>query len=320
MSPKPTLSVAFSESDRTWSVLHGRAKLMNFELEPQFLSVEDIFAKQIVEPVFDVAELSLSSYLIALNQGEKRLTAIPAFLSRAFRHNAIYVRSDSPYVHPSELKGCRFGFPEYQMTAAVWVRALFRHEWGIPNDAMEWITFRPERLPIHSPAKRSETPDMFEALVNGEVEAVMSARRPPERYFPRSGEGGTIRRLFPDVWQLERDYYRRTGIFPIMHLVSVKAETAEKYPSLPGDFYGLLLEQKDEAIDRMLETVKAEVANPWLWESIENAIGTMEDPWPYGVRSNWDQIELFMSYLQEDGLLDRKLAPEQVFHASVLTS
>src|SRR5690606_12539036 len=154
---------------------------------------------------------------------------------------AIYVRADRPWVHPSELKHRRFGFPEYQMTAAVWVRGFFRQEWGVGNDEMEWVTYRDERIPVQTPATRGKGDHIFQALVDGEVDAIMTARRPPEELFPASGEGGVIRRLFPDVWQAERDYYKKTNIFPIMHLVSLKTDTVNEHPELPRQLYDLML-------------------------------------------------------------------------------
>lgn len=313
------LTIAMSESDRTKQLLSGRETLGSKTLEPQPASIEDIFVNQISRAVYDVSELSLASYLIALGRGERRLTAIPVFLSRSFRHNAIYVRSDSPWTHPSELKGRSFGFPEYQMTAAVWVRGMFRHEWDVAGGEMDWVTYRDERVPIETPARRGAGKDIFDALAAGEVDAIMTARRPPAHYFPASGEGGELRRLIPDVWEVEREYYRRTGIFPIMHLVSVKAETAQQHPALPHQLYELMLRHKDEGIAQALETIKNPTSVPWLLEAAERSARLMAgEMWPYGLQANWPQIELFMSYLQEDGLLERKLAAEEIFHASVL--
>ncbi|NBD24774.1 type 2 periplasmic-binding domain-containing protein [Paenibacillus glycinis] len=314
---EPKLTIAMSESDRTLKLLSGARRLPGFELEAKHETVEQIFINQISQAMYDVSELSLASYLIAKGGGDDRLTAIPVFLSRSFRHNAIYVRADSPWRHPSELKGRRFGFPEFQMTAAVWVRGMFREEWGIAEGEMQWFTFRPERVPVQIPATLTEG-DLFEALVDGRVDAVMSARRPPANLFPASGEGGVLRRLLPDAWDEERAYYDRTGIFPIMHLVSLKAETVERFPDLPKRMYELLLGIKDEGIAGLLETIKNNTSDPWIWESVERSSRLMNDDiWPYGAEANWAQIVKFMGYLREDGLLGRELAPEEVFHASV---
>ncbi|XID94583.1 4,5-dihydroxyphthalate decarboxylase [Paenibacillaceae bacterium WGS1546] len=317
---EPKLTIAMSESDRTLKLLSGARRLPGFELDVRRETVEQMFINQISQAAYDISELSLASYLIARGGGDARLTAIPVFLSRSFRHNAIYVRADSPWRHPSELKGRRFGFPEFQMTAAVWVRGMFREEWGIgPND-IEWFTFRPERVPVDIPATLSDG-DLFETLIEGRVDAVMSARRPPERWFPASGGGGALRRLIPDVWDEERAYYGRTGIFPIMHLVSLKADTVERYPELPRQLYELMLGIKNEGIAGLLETIKNNTSDPWVWESVERSSRLMDgDIWPYGTAANWEQIVKFMSYLRQDGLLKRELSPEEVFHASVLNA
>ncbi|MBO7746966.1 4,5-dihydroxyphthalate decarboxylase [Paenibacillus sp. MWE-103] len=315
---EPVLTMAMSESDRTQKLLSGARRLPGFGLEARHETIEQIFIEQISNAAYDISELSLASYLIAKGGGDERLTAVPVFLSRAFRHNAIYVRADSPWRHPSELKGRRFGFPEYQMTAAVWVRGLFREEWGIGTDDMEWFTFRPERVPVDIPATLAEG-DLFEALLEGRVDAVMSARRPPAKFFPASGDGGAIRRLMPDVWDEERAYYGRTGIFPIMHLVSLKADTVRRYPELPRQLYDLMLGVKNDGVAALLETIKNQTSDPWLWESVErSALLTDGDLWPYGVAANWPQIVKFMGYLRADGLLKRELALEEVFHPSVL--
>lgn len=312
------LTIAMSESDRTLKLLTGARRLPGYELEVQRESIEDIFVKQISQAVYDVSELSLASYLIAKGGGDVRLTAIPVFLSRSFRHNTIYVRSDSPFRHPSELKGHRFGFPEYQMTAAVWVRGLFRQEWGISQDDIQWFTFRPERVPVEIPALLTEG-DIFAALAEGKVDAIMSARRPPADLFPTSGEGGVIRRLIPDVWNVEREYYGRTNIFPIMHLVSLKQETVSAHPELPRQLYELMQGIKNEGISELLETIKNHTSDPWIWESVEHSSKLLKgDIWPYGTKENWGQIQKFMTYLQEDGLLKRELSLEEVFHTSVL--
>ena len=318
---KSKLSLAMSRSDRTNPILTRQAVLPGFEFDVKSTMVEEIFLKQANEVCYDIAEMSLASYLIGLDRGETRLTAIPVFLSRAFRHNALYVREDSPFTHPEQLRHKRIGLPEYQMTAAVWIRAYFRHEWNVPAEEINWVTFRPERIPIATPAERADSDDLFEALVSGEVDAIMSARRPPSNYFPASGKGGAIRRLIPDVWQEERNYFKRTGMFPIMHLVSIKKETAEKYPELPNEVFQFMQKVKQESLNRVLETVQNSVSVPWMWEAAEASAEIIgEDVWPYGLKQNWEQIEAFIKYLQEDGLITRSFTPDQVFAPGVLNT
>ncbi len=318
METEMELQVALSVSDRTQPIITGAARPPGFRLTCAAASVEEIFVRQVSEAAFDVAELSLASYLTALGRGEQRLSAIPVFLSRAFRHNALYVRADSDIHDLSALRGRRFGLPEYQMTAAVWVRALLRDA-DLANDDLQWLTYRPERVPVPVPATRGQASDVFEALVTGEVDVIMSARRPPERYFPRTGAPGTMRRLFDHPWDEERAYVQRTGVFPIMHLVSVRRDTIRQHPDLPRALYHLFERVKNDAVDRLTETVILSATLPWAVESAEVATRLMnDDPWPYGLASNRRQIETFIAYLREDGLLDRPLSLEDVFDASTM--
>lgn len=316
---KTQVSVAMSISDRTLPLIANQLDLRDIQLALESTMVEEIFERQLNEAPYGIAELSLASYLIALAKGEERLTAIPAFLSRSFRQSSIYVRADSPYMHPSELKGKKFGFPEYQMTAAVWVRGLFRHEWGLGVEDLKWVTYRPERIAVDTPSTRGRAENLFEGLLLGEVDAIMSARRPPEKYFPKTGGAGSIRRLFADAWTEERNYYARTGFFPIMHLTSIRKDVVTQVPTLPRDIYDALCQLKNEALDNLAETVKLGAALPWIVESFEQAYTQLNhDPWSYGVKSNWSLIETFMQYLIEDGFMERPLTCEEVFHSSVL--
>ncbi|MCL6452971.1 MAG: 4,5-dihydroxyphthalate decarboxylase [Alicyclobacillus sp.] len=314
-----TLSVAMSTSDRTAPLLSGQTVLPGYEVRPEQATIEEIFQRQLTDAPYDVAETSLASYLIALDRGEQRLTGIPVFLSRSFRHNALYVRSDSPIEHPSQLKGCRFGFPEFQMTAAVWVRGWFRDEWGLGPDDVEWVTYRPERIDVPVPAVRGKAENLFEGLIEGEVDAVMSARRPPAAYFPLDGRAGRIRRLFPDAWAEERAFYRRTGVFPIMHLVTVRKEVVAADPALPRTLYDTLAQIKDAAVANLVETIKLGATLPFAVASAEHALREMDgDIWPYGVGKNRAQLERFVAYLVEDGLLSRPISVDAAFDESVL--
>lgn len=310
----PTLSLAVSRSDRTRELILNPnvSKELTFELKNT--NVEQIFEKQVTDACFDVAELSLSSYLIGKDKGDQRLIALPVFLSRAFRHNAIYVRRNSTFTHPMELKGKKIGLPEFQMTAAVWIRAYFRHEWGVPTEEINWYTYRPERIPIETPAKRADTDNIFTSLLEGEVDAIMTARRPPENLFSLNGEEGGLRRIFTNPWEEERAYFNRTNVFPIMHLLSVKSEIVEENPKLARTLYELFSLLKERALSESFETVKNDTSLPFLWESAEASTKFFgNNIWPYGVKNNWKQIETFMNYLQEDYLISKSFTKEDLF-------
>jgi 4,5-dihydroxyphthalate decarboxylase len=311
-------SLAVSITDRTAPILLGTVAQDGLALAFERVGLEEIFVRQMNDAAFDVAECSLASYLIARARGDERLTAIPVFLSREFRHNAIYVRADSPAHDLAALRGVRFGLPEYQMTAAIWVRALLR-EAGVANEDVRWVTYRPERIPIPSPATPGTSSDIFTGLANGEVDAIFTARRPPASLFPLDGSAGTIRRLFDDPWGEERAYYERTRIFPIMHLVALRASSVRENPTLARAAYEVFLAAKRRASADLAETIYLSSAVPFLTESVERSTALLgADVWPYGVGANWAQLETFMTYLQDDGLLERRLTREEVFAAGVL--
>lgn len=323
------LLAALSPSDRTWPILAGMYTLPHgLRLVPYTAPVEEIFVEQAEDARFDIAEMSLASYLIARAQGDQRLTAIPVFLSRSFRHNAIYVRADSPLHTLADLRGTRFGMPEYQMTAAVWVRALLRDALG-PSAAesstgaseIAWVTYRPERVPVAAPVTRGQAPSLYEGLLTGEVDAIFSARRPPEALFPASGAGGKIRRLLDAPWEAERAYFREQGVFPIMHLVTLRRRVVERWPELPLALYSLFCTVRDDAVARLSETVALAAALPWAVESSEASTALFgKDLWPYGVEKNRHTLELFQRYLVADGLLPTSLPLSEVFASATLAS
>ncbi|PSN82688.1 hypothetical protein B9Q02_11370 [Candidatus Marsarchaeota G1 archaeon BE_D] len=310
---------ATSLTDRTLSFFVKQVELQGFRLKCHTAPVEEIFLKQARELAFDVAEFSLSSYIIMKSRGYSSLTAIPVFPSRSFRHSNIYVRADSSLESFSDLVEKRFGFPEYQMTAAVWVRALLREEGGISNDQIKWFTYRDERIPIKAPVTRGSAPDVFSGLLTNEVDAVFSARRPPAEIFSLDGKGGKIRRLLKDPWGAEKNYFLKTKIFPIMHVITIKSELLNKAPNLAKELFDLFCEAKKQAISNVLETAYLSSILPWSVKEAEETIALMgDDYWPYGLKKNAHTIKKFMEYMQKDGLIDSPLSLDELFHASTL--
>jgi 4,5-dihydroxyphthalate decarboxylase len=319
-SEYPALSIAVSRTDRTWPIVAGDVPLAGYDLDILDVRLEEIFVRQLSEIAFDIAETSLASYLIALGRGETRLTAVPVFLSRSFRHNAFFVRADSALERIEDLRGVRIGVPEYQMTAAVWIRALMR-EHGIENGDNTWVTFRPERVPIATPAEQSPHPDIHAALRNGEIDVAFIVRRPPDADLGRDGSPGALRRLLRDPWQAEREYFSRTHTFPIMHLVTLRRSLADADPALPAAVYEMFVDAKTRADVDLHETTYLAAAQPWLIEGLEAAHHTIgADLWPYGARANWPLIEGFIHQLRADGLLDRDLTIADVFAAPLIDS
>jgi 4,5-dihydroxyphthalate decarboxylase len=275
---------------------------------------------------FDAAELSFSSYILSRSRGEEHFIAIPVFPSRSFRHSAIYVNAQAGIHHPQDLKGRRVGTPEYQMTAGVWARGHLQHEWGIAPSDIQWFTGgeeqsgRPEKLKLDLPDNMKVQPigptqTLNEMLLAGELDALISARTPAGF----TNEKGVIRRLFPNYREVETDYYRRTGIFPIMHTVVLRRETYEANRWLARALFRAFEEARQICYRDMFETTAPKVMLPWVTaeaESLRDLFGG--DWWPYGLEPNLTTIEALVQYSFEQGLAKCLVEPSSLFAAEAL--
>lgn len=318
------LAVACGDYDRTRPLFDGRVRIEG--CDPVFLALapEEIFFRAFVHEEFDVAELSLSSYTIRRSRGDCPYVAIPAFLSRSFRHSALYVRTDRGIEQPLDLRGRRVGVPEYQMSAAVWVRGLLQDEYGVAPGDLRWVTGgmetpgRIEKIRFAPPAGVSLAAAPPEAtlsgmLEDGAIDALIAPRTPS--CFVRGA--AAVGRLFANFGRDEEDYYRRTGIFPIMHLAGVRTRLAERHPWLPASVYKAFVAAKDLAVSALDDANALATSLPFqLWHA-EQARGLMgADFWPYGLAANQKTLEVFLRYHFEQGLSARRLAPAELFAPS----
>src|SRR5467141_2000885 len=211
---KLALTLACGRYDRTQPLIDGRVQPDGVDLTFIPLRPGETFWRMLNHGEFDVSEMSLSSYTILRSEGDTRFIAIPVFPSRVFRHSALYVRADSTIERPEDLKGKRVGVGDYQMTAAVWARGMLAHEYGVKPEDIAWVVGKPIRS-IKPPAgiKLESIPadtTLEEMLERGEIDALVSVMIP-------KALGKTIRRLFRNPREVESAYYKKTGIFPIMH-------------------------------------------------------------------------------------------------------
>ena len=323
------LAVTFAcgDYDRVWALRDGRVRVEGVDLNMIALQPEECFWRMIRFAEFDVAEMSLASYSMLRAKGDTRFVAIPAFLSRSFRHSSIYVRAGAGIESAKDLEGRRVGVPEYQMTASVWTRGMLSDDYGVDCDSITWCTGgleqpgREERQPLTVPDRITIQPigpdsTLAQALLDGEIDALMAPRIPS--VFDRSGEG-PIRRLFDDYAERELDYYRRTRIFPIMHLVVLRADVHEREPWLAQSMFKALAEAKRLALEGVIEAPALRYTMPFLLDTLERQRDTFgADPWPYGLEPNRATLETFGRYLMEQGLSDTPLDVDALFAESVL--
>jgi 4,5-dihydroxyphthalate decarboxylase len=310
---EPLLTVACGDYDRVAPLRDGRVRPEGVQLNMVRLEPEESFWRMARHEEFDVAEMSLASYFMMRAGGDHRFVAIPVFLARSFRHASIYVREGSKIQEPADLNGRSIGVPEYQMTAAVWARGLLSDDFGVDLSSIEWVTCSADttasaarqrlHLPdhIHTRALGSYA-ELMKAFAAGELEALIAPRVPAT--YQLDGQGA-IRRLFPDHHAKARDYYLRTRIFPIMHLMVVRANRHSQFPWLAQSIYKAFAEAKRLTLAGVVAEPTPRYTMPFLPAAIEEQVSVFgEDPWPYGLPANAGALETFGRYLVEQGLIE----------------
>jgi 4,5-dihydroxyphthalate decarboxylase len=323
---KLSLSIACGDYDRTRPLLDGRVLIDGVSPTYMTLSPEELFFRAMRQQAFDVSELSLSSYLIKHSRGECPYIAVPIFLSRAFRHTSMWVRKDR-IKRPEDLKGKRIGLPEYQLTAHVWARAILQADHGVSASDVTWVrggiesAGRLEKIPVQLPAniRIEDSPEhtLSELLDRGEIDGFM-APRPPSA---QARQNPTIAWLFDDPTAAAKDYYRRSGIFPIMHVLAVRKSLAEAHPWLPVALYKAFNEAKQLATDHLADTSAPKVMLPFVEEQLAQARSLMgADFWSYGVADNLPTLNAFCEHHHTQGLSPRRVAVSELFHPSCYES
>ncbi|RTL51205.1 MAG: ABC transporter substrate-binding protein [Rhodocyclaceae bacterium] len=318
--PKLELSVAMGDYDRTRPLKDGDVQIDGVSPVYMNLSPEEIFFRAFRNSEFDISELSFSSYLVKRSQDASPYTAVPIFLSRAFRHTSIYVRKDR-IKKPQNLIGARIGIPEYQLTAIVWARALLNDDYGIKPSDVTWVKGgidepgRVEKIALNLPPdiKLENAPegDTISAMLDrGDLDAFI-APRPPGCV----GKNPNVAWLFDDPTAVAKDYYKRTSIFPIMHVVGVRNELVERHPWLPAAVLKAFEQSKAVALERLSDTSATKVTLPFVEEQMKAARELMGmDYWSYGVKKNLPTLEAFLRNHHQQGLSSRLMKVEEIFH------
>ena len=321
------LTLACGDYDRTRALHDGTVVPEGIDLVCLRLPVEDIFFRMARFAEFDAAELSLSSYLVSMtDDGPGRFVAIPAFLSRSFRHSGIYVHTARGVARPEDLVGRTIGLAEYQLTANVWIRGILAEHHGVPVASVRYRTGglhapgRAEKLRVALPPDIDIAPipagrTLSDMLAAGELDAVYSPRTP--QCF-RAGHPG-VRRLFSDVRAVESDYHRATGIFPIMHVVVLRRDVYDANRWAARSLYRALAAARDEAWRGIDETAALRYMLPWLAAELETSRALLgPDYWSYGLPGNEQTLATLIGYSHTQGLARRAFAPHELFAPETL--
>lgn len=323
---KIPLTLSCWEYDRTRALQEGRVQVEGVELTYLPLHVEETFWRMLRYQEFDAAECSMSSYLMSRDRGYPRLIALPVFPSRFFRHSFIFVNTDSGIEGPKDLIGRRVGVPEYQITAAVWIRGILQHDYGVAPEKVKWFTGGAEDAGREEKLKpdlgkdvdiRWIGPDrtLSSMLEQGELDALICAHI-PSPFVRRSPK---VKRLFANFREVEKDYYRRTKIFPIMHAIVLREEVYEKFPWVAQSLCKAFAESKRICEESLYKYSALKYMLAWSFADVEEQKELFGDAfWPYGLEANRHVLETLIQYSHEQGLIKKLPELKSLFAPNTL--
>ncbi len=323
------LTVACGPYDRTEALRNGAVQAEGIDL--RYLAIQsppEIFARMIHQKSFDVSEMSVSHYMISRAKGDFPFFALPIFPSRVFRHGFIFVNTDAGIRTPKDLEGKRVGVPEYRQTAALWIRGILQHEYGVALERITWMEggVNTPRQPDVVMDLRPETkvdlqyiPEgrtLNEMLAKGEIDAMIGARQPFNL-----GSHPKVARLFPNYREVEAEYYRKTGIFPIMHTLVMQEPVYRENPWIAESLFKAFEEAKSWALQQMRFSGTIRYTLPWLFADLEEIDALFGgDPWPYGLEPNRKTLEMMAQFLADQGFLRERPRIDDLFAPIVLSN
>ena len=320
MTHRLELSIAVGPYDRMRPLIDGEVRIDGVDPVIMTFTPEEMFFRAFRHAEFDVCELSMSSQVVKVARGENAYVGVPVFPSRAFRHTSIYVRRDR-VARPEDLEGRRIGVPEYQLTANVWARALLNDDHGVAPSDVTWVQGgidepgRPEKIALALPpsihVEAAPEGDTLSAMLDrGDLDGFIGPRPPSSRH-PDVGW------LFADPTAAAKDYFRRTRIYPIMHVLGVRRTLVERHPWLPAALLKAFEASKALAVKRLGDTSATKVTLPFVEEQLKAARELLgDDFWSYGVARNRHVVDAFLRHHHAQGLSSRLVAVDEMFHPS----
>jgi len=318
------LTLALGDYDHTRDVVHGVVRPEGIELTWLNLPVEEIFFRFLKFREWDISEISFAKYVSLRSQDDHSLVALPVFVSRAFRLSSIYVRPGGPVKEPADLRGKRIGVPEWAQTASIYSRGFIVHDLGIPLAAIDWLQAgvnqagRAEKVALKLPDgvryRSVSDRSLNDMLLAGEIDAMLSAREPAAF----ADGSGRIVRLYPRYREAEEAYFKRTGVFPIMHTIALRHEVLDAHPWAAMNLYKAFEAAKRRSIERLADVTASHAPLAWLGDYVSRMRELFgSDPWPYGIEQNRRTLEAFLQYAFEQGVCHRLLTPEELFPPQV---
>lgn len=321
---KLQLTIATSEYDHVTDIMTGKVPVEGIDVNYLNFEIEEIFYRFTLNREWEVSEMSMAKFVAQVAGDRPDILGLPIFPSRVFRLSNIYTRKDSGITKPEHLKGKKVGTPEWAQTASVYTRGYLVDDVGLKLRDIDWYQAgvnqpgRVEKVKLNLPegVKVTPVPDksLGQMLVNGDVDAIMSAH-PPEVF--EKGDPNLVR-LFPDYQKAEEEYYQRTKIFPIMHIIAIRKDVVEKNPWVAVNLFTAFEKAKDRSIYRAMEMTASRFPIPWAADIAEKrakVFGT--DYFPYGIEPNRRTLEAFLKWTYEQGVASRHLKVEDLFPKSL---
>lgn len=317
---KNQISIAVGAYDRTAALLDGSVKVEGFNANFMTGDLEEIFAQAFTTAPFAVTELSFSNFLISSARGTCPYVALPIFPSRSFRHSAIYIRSDAGIHTPADLRGKRIGTREYSNTLSLVVRGILADEYGVCPEANDWLigdidhverqTIESKNWPTYAVSIQAVVArPLTSLLMAGDLDVIISYS-PPEHF----GSSAAMVRLFPDWRAVEQDYFQRTHIFPIMHIMGIRRDVLAAHPALAQALADAFNQAKQQAMAQLAVHQALPMMLPWMTAEAQATQSLMgQDFWPYGLEANRGVLEAQIRWSFEQGLIPRRLALEELF-------
>lgn len=316
------LTMGFTDYDHVRDLFTGRVKAEGIDLTCLRMEVEESFLRFLKFQEWDVSEMSLGMACSAIARGNAPFIILPVFPSRVFRLSGVYVRAGGKIAKPEDLAGKRVAVPQWTQTATIFIRGWITDTVGIPLNAIEWFQMgssepgRIDTASVRPPEGVSLTDvkgrNLADMLAEGEIDALLCAT--PPRLFDEGDP--RITRLFPDYRPAEEAYFAATGIYPIMHTVAVKRESYRQFPWIARNMFNAFEEAKHRSIERIKDLGVSQVILPWLpslFDHYQKKLFPHGDYWPYGIEKNRTTLEAFLKFAFEQGVIKRRLTPEDVF-------
>lgn len=320
------LSIATTDYDHFRDVRVGDVQPAGIDLVWSLLGHHEVFARFTAGREWDIAELSFAKFMAQVTREDPDVIALPIACSRVFRFGSFYVNRNSGITRPEQLAGKRVGSPEWAHTCAVWMRGWLSEEAGVDLRDVHWVQAganeagREEKVELALPdgveLERIRDRSLSDLLAAGDIDCAIIAR-PPDCF--REGHPDVVR-LFPDHVPMEREHYRRTGVWPIMHVLAMRRAVLDEHPWVARNLLNAFERSKANSLARLLDPAVSRYPLPWLATYAAEMTELFDgDPFPFGIERNRPTIERFLRYTAEQGIAKRLVSPEDIFPAGIMT-